>query len=310
VATEGDVVAEVHHFAFGWINPTLAYVLSFLGSLLGLLLATRARDVTGASRVKWLLLAAIAIGGTGIWLMHFMAMVGFDVPSTVVRYDVLVTMASVVLAVVIVGIGLLIVGMGTPALGKLLIGGPITGVGVAAMHYTGMAAIRLGGVITFEPTRVALSVAIAVVAATVALWFALVIRGAAATVGAATLMGAAVCSMHYTGMAAIRVNLSPEAGAIEGVDPFALLIPISILACVVITVLAYATVGLSVQRENRQEPEPADGAVAHHHRHAEDRTHRHVEDRTHAHAADRAQRATMLRPRLSPASATTQRRHP
>jgi NO-binding membrane sensor protein with MHYT domain len=303
VATEGDVVAEVHHFAFGWINPTLAYVLSFLGSLLGLLLATRARDVTGASRVKWLLLAAIAIGGTGIWLMHFMAMVGFDVPSTVVRYDVLVTMASVVLAVVIVGIGLLIVGMGTPALGKLLIGGPITGVGVAAMHYTGMAAIRLGGVITFEPTRVALSVAIAVVAATVALWFALVIRGAAFTVGAALLMGAAVCSMHYTGMSAIRVTLSPEANGIEGVDPFALLIPISILACVVITVLAFATVGLSVQRENRQS-EPVSDDVAQHQHH-----HRHADERTHLHAAERAQRATMLRPRLSPAPATP-RRHP
>jgi NO-binding membrane sensor protein with MHYT domain len=279
VATKGAVVAEVHHFAFGWINPTLAYVLSFLGSLLGLVLAARARDVTGMSRVRWLALSAVAIGGTGIWLMHFMAMAGFDVPSTVVRYDVPMTLASVVLAVTIVGAGLLTVGMGRPALWKLLIGGPITGLGVAAMHYAGMAAIRMGGVMLFDPTRVAVSVAIAVVAATVALWFALVIRGASATVGAALLMGVAVCSMHYTGMSAIRVELAPEANTIEGVSPLVLLMPISILACVVITALAYATVGLSVQRENQRDDEVA----------AE------VADRQ----SDRSQTAAMLRPRLS-----------
>jgi NO-binding membrane sensor protein with MHYT domain len=255
-------VTEVHHFAFGWINPTLAYVLSFLGSLLGLVLTTRAREADGIRRARWLLLAAVAIGGTGIWLMHFMAMIGFDVPNTVVRYDVPMTLLSVVIAVVIVGVGLLIVGMGRPRPWKLLIGGPVTGIGVAAMHYAGMAAIRMGGVMSFDRTKVVLSVAIAVVAATVALWFAVVIRGATATVAAAMLMGAAVCSMHYTGMSAISVKLSSETAAVQGVSPFVLLLPISILACVVITVLAYATIGFSVQMENAQTDEAADELAA------------------------------------------------
>jgi NO-binding membrane sensor protein with MHYT domain len=258
-------VVEVHHFAFGWINPTLAYVMSFLGSLLGLVLATRARESTGASRARWLTLAAVAIGGTGIWLMHFMAMIGFDVPATVVRYDVPITIFSVVIAVLIVGFGLFVVGMGRPAIWKVLLGGVCTGLGVAAMHYTGMAAIRMGGVMSFDRRTVILSVVIAVVAATVALWFALVIRGASATVGAALLMAAAVCSMHYTGMAAIRVKLVPETTAVEGVSPFVLLMPISILACVVITALAYATVGFTVQQENRREQEVLDQARDVHH---------------------------------------------
>jgi hypothetical protein len=98
-------------------------------------------------------------------------------------------------------------------------------------------------------------------------------------VGAALLMGAAVCVMHYTGMSAIRVQLAPETTTIEGVGPFALLMPISILACVVITALAYATVGLSVQRENEQE----DGAA----------------DQRAARLAARPQSAAMLRPRLT-----------
>jgi NO-binding membrane sensor protein with MHYT domain len=253
-------VAEVHQFAFGWINPTLAYVLSFLGSLLGLVLATRARDATGGGRARWLALAAVAIGGTGIWLMHFMAMIGFDVPSTVVRYDVPMTLLSVVAAVVCVGIGLFIVGMGRPSVAKVLVGGLFTGLGVAGMHYLGMAAMRIGGEMSFDKPTVVLSIAIAVVAATVALWFALVIQGATATIGAALLMGAAVCSMHYTGMAAIRVTLAADSGAVEGVSPFVLLMPISILACVVITALAYATVGFSVHKENEREEELLDQA--------------------------------------------------
>ncbi|MGC9668524.1 MHYT domain-containing protein [Planosporangium sp. 12N6] len=250
-------MAEVHHFAFGWINPTLAYVMSFLGSLLGLVLAGRAREVDGGQRARWLVLAAVAIGGTGIWLMHFMAMVGFDVPATVVRYDVLMTLASVVIAIVIVAIGLLVVGMGRPRAWKLLVGGPLTGLGVAAMHYTGMYAIHLGGVVSFDSGRVALSVVIAVVAATVALWFALVIRDISVTVAAALLMAAAVTSMHYVGMSAVRVRLAPEAATIDGVNPFVLLLPISILACVVITALAYATVGFTARRETRRETERA-----------------------------------------------------
>jgi NO-binding membrane sensor protein with MHYT domain len=261
----GFFVAEVHQFAFGWINPTLAYVMSFLGSLLGLVLATRARDATGAGRARWLALAAVAIGGTGIWLMHFMAMIGFDVPATVIRYDVPMTLLSVVVAVVIVGVGLFVVGMGRPSILKVLVGGVFTGLGVAGMHYMGMAAMRLGGEMTFDRATVALSVGIAIVAATVALWFALVIQGATATVGAALLMGAAVCSMHYTGMSAIRVHLTPDASIVEGVSPFVLLMPISILACVVITALAYATVGFSVNRENEREEELLDQAREVHH---------------------------------------------
>ena len=257
-------MADVEHFAYGWINPTLAYVLSFLGSLLGLLLAARARESTGLSRARWLIFAAVAIGGTGIWLMHFMAMLGFDVPSSIVRYDVTITVASLVISVVIVALGLFTVGFGRPSVFKIVIGGSFTGVGVAAMHYAGMAAMRMAGTLSYDRNLVALSVAIAVVASMVALWFAVVIRGAAATVGAALLMGVAVCSMHYTGMAAIRVEVHAVAGDVGGTSPFGLLAPISVLACVVITALAYASVGLSVRQENaREEQVLADARYTH-----------------------------------------------
>jgi NO-binding membrane sensor protein with MHYT domain len=246
-------VADVHHFAHGWINPGLAYVMSFLGSLLGLVLTARARESSGFGRTQWLLLAAVSIGGTGIWLMHFMAMLGFDVPDSVVRYDLTATVASLVIAVVIVWLGLLTVGFGQASFFRLLIGGVFTGLGVAAMHYTGMAALRLNGAITYDPALVGLSVVIAIVASTVALWFAVVISGPTATVGAALLMGVAVCSMHYTGMSAVRVYLVEIESPVRGMSPFELLAPISILACVVISSLAYATVGFSIHQENAKE---------------------------------------------------------
>ena len=162
-------------------------------------------------------------------LLRVPRLLGFDVPGTTIRYDVPITVGSLVTAVVIVGIGLFIVGLGRPSAVKVIFGGMFTGLGVAAMHYSGMAAMHLGGVVRYDIRTVALSVAIAVVAATVALWFALIVDGAAATVGAALIMGLAVCSMHYTAMAATRVQLDADVSRIPGVSPFVLLVPICIV---------------------------------------------------------------------------------
>ena len=246
-------MAEVHHFAYGWVNPILAFVLSFLGSLLGLVLVVRSRNTAGATRVRWLTLAAVAIGGTGIWLMHFMAMLGFDVPGAVLRYDVPMTVLSFVIAVVIVALGLYTVGMAQPSVPRVLAGGTFTGIGIAAMHYTGMAAMHLAGVIGYDLSRVALSVAVAVVAACAALWFAGAVEGGSAIIGAALCMAVAVCGMHYLGMSALRIQLTDVTRQVPGVSPFMLLAPISVVACVVVSALAYATVGFSVRQEHVEE---------------------------------------------------------
>lgn len=246
-------VGEVHHFAYGAITPTLAFILSFLGSLLSLVLANRARSVTGWSRARWLCLSALSLGGTGIWLMHFMALLGFDVPDTLLTYNLLITVASFALAVVMVGIGLFAAIFTDPSAVKIAVGGIFTGIGVAAMHYTGMSALTFAGSMSYNPTLVGASFLIAIVASTVALWFAAVIRGAGATVAAALLMAIAVCSMHYTGMAAVRVELDPSQPPVDGLGAFELLAPIAVLACVMISALAYATVGFSVRQENAQE---------------------------------------------------------
>jgi NO-binding membrane sensor protein with MHYT domain len=237
----GVLAAEVHHFTYGPITPILAYALSVLGSLLGLTCTVRARKLPpGAKRGGWLMLAAWAIGGTGIWTMHFMAMLGFGVVGSGVRYDIGMTALSAVMAVGVVGLGVFIAGLGRTSVLRVLFGGLFTGLGVASMHYTGMAAVRVEGSIHYNRNLVIASCVIAVVAATVALWFTLVITKPAAIFGAALLMGVAVCGMHYTGMASVSVDAGGHAGQLHGASASTLLLPIIVLVILVVVMLFYA----------------------------------------------------------------------
>ena len=234
-------MSEVNHFTHGWVTPLLSYSVAFLGSLLGLTCTTWARESTERRRRAWLLaLAAFAIGGTAIWVMHYLAMIGFSVPDTILLYDVGTTIRSFFIAVVMVGIGLFTVGLGKPAIYKVLLGGPVTGVGVAFMHYTGMSAMRMKDVLTYDSTLVVASYVIAVVAATVALWFTVVIRSRVATIGAAAVMAVAVCGMHYTGMAAIRVVPDGYEGAVKGVEVTWFVVPIAVFSLLAVVALAGA----------------------------------------------------------------------
>ncbi len=248
-------MAPVDHLAYGWINPVMAYAFSFLGSLLALMLAKRARDNHDGKRLRLLLIAALVLGSTGIWLMHFVAILGFDVPGTALRYDLFVTALSLAIAVGIVGFGLLVVGLGEQlAAWRFLFGGPITGIGVAAMHYVGMAAININAEISYDRPLFVASVIIAMVAATVALWLAMVVKSASATVLAAAAMGIAVCSMHYTGMAAVEVRPSETIHPLHGSTPFTLLVPISMLASILIFGVFYAMAGMSIRDHSTGAP--------------------------------------------------------
>ena len=240
---------EVHHFAYGWINPVIGYAMSFLGSLLGLVLAGRVREVGGARRLRWLAAAALALGGTGVWLMQFMALLGFDVSGTMLRYDLRFVAASALIAVLVAAVGLLVVCTGRHPVPRVVLGGLVTGLGLVATHAVAVAGVRLGGRISFDGRLMGLSAVIAVIAATLALGAVVTVRDARETVGAAVLTAVAVCSAHYSAMASVRVTANPDLTA-TGVSPFVLLVPICILATVVIAALALGTVGVALHQEN------------------------------------------------------------
>jgi NO-binding membrane sensor protein with MHYT domain len=206
----GDpIMVHINNFTYGALNPVLAYVTSCIGCFIGLRCTSRARASQGRARASWLVIAALAIGIMGIWVMHFIAMLGFTIPGQSIRYSVPVTILSMLIAVAVVGIGLFIVGYSSGGPGPLLLGGLAIGGGVASMHYIGMAAIRAQDTLTYTPVLVAVSVVIAVIAGTAALWAALRLDSAWSAFVASMVMGVAVSGMHYTGMAALRVHATP-----------------------------------------------------------------------------------------------------
>jgi len=201
---------HINNFANGALNPTLSYVVSCVGCFLGLRCTTRARAHQGAARARWLTLAALSIGTTGIWVMHFIAMLGFAIPGETIRYNVPFTILSMVIAVIVVGIGVFIVGFSRRAgNGPLLLGGTILGLGVASMHYLGMGAVRVDASLSYNYGLVAASVIIAVIAGTAALWMALRLDSVLSTFIASLIAGVAVNGMHYTGMAAVQAHAAP-----------------------------------------------------------------------------------------------------
>lgn len=246
---------HINHFSQGLITPLLAYLMSVIGSLLGLLFAARARGTRGAARVRWLVGAALALGGTGIWVMHFIAMMGFSISGAAIRFDVTLTALSALVAVVVVGAGLLLVSYGGARPAPLLGGGLLTGLGVASMHYLGMAAMNTTVTISYAPGTVLLSMVIAVAAATVALWFSLRVRGTLLTLGAAMLMGIAVTGMHYTGMAAMGVSGEATTALPSGAAAIDFLVPLLVGISLLTVGLLMAVMLSPSEKEMRSEAE-------------------------------------------------------
>ncbi|MFI7700947.1 MHYT domain-containing protein [Nonomuraea sp. NPDC049480] len=242
------MTSAVNHFTHGLLTPVLAYVMSCMGSMLGLRLTAQAHASRGGARVRWLLGAAVSIGGTGIWVMHFIAMMGFDVEGTPIRYDVPLTVASALVAIAVVGTGLFLVSYGGGRFAALLGGGLLTGLGVASMHYLGMYAMNMSAHVSYDRVIVAASVGIAVVAATVALWFTLRVKKPIWITAAALVMGVAVSGMHYTGMYAMHVTVDPEPGMIAGADALDFLVPLmTVISLITLTMLLMVLLSPSEQ---------------------------------------------------------------
>ncbi|MEU1002967.1 MHYT domain-containing protein [Streptomyces tibetensis] len=256
----------VDGFRYGAVTPVAAYLMACLGGALGLRCIVRSLLNAQSWKTGWLALGAASIG-CGIWTMHFIAMIGFHVEETRVRYDAATTVLSLVVAVTVVGVGVFIVGHHGASAVTLAVAGAVTGLGVAGMHYLGMAALRLNGDIGYDPVGVVLSVLIAIGAATAALWSAVTIRGFLMSLGASLVMGVAVSGMHYTGMAAVSVHVHDTTGGTwAGESPTSLLLPM-LLGPVVFLLLAGAVVMFDPllvlgERTSARQDAPATGSTA------------------------------------------------
>ncbi|GAA1369152.1 MHYT domain-containing protein [Streptomyces beijiangensis] len=227
----------VDGFSYGLVTPVAAFLMACMGAALGLRCTTRSLMIERSWKSGWLALGALSIG-SGIWTMHFIAMMGFKVDGAPLTYDRPTTYASLGMAILMVGIGIFIVGYRGATPMALVTGGTVTGLGVATMHYLGMAGMRLNGRFEYSTPIVAVSVVIAVVAATAALWAAVSIHGFLPSLGASAVMGVAVSGMHYTGMAALSVSLHGSGTSSAGGDSSAALLAPMLIGPVVFLFLA------------------------------------------------------------------------
>ncbi|MGY4830503.1 MHYT domain-containing protein [Sphaerotilaceae bacterium SBD11-9] len=226
----------------------LSFLVSASGAYAALWITATLR-ATAHGRLSRLnvLLAGAALGGISIWSMHFLGMIAFQVP-TGVGYQVLPTVVSLLAAVAVSSLALGYMAAKPFALSRLLVAGPLAGLGVAVMHYMGMYGMRFGGYFEWAPLLVGLSLVIAVVAATAALWLAFHTRGQLNRIAAALVMGVAVCSMHYTGMAAASLVCTTDSvlsmkGLLNPGDlgVFVVVIGFGLLAMIVVDTLVQRT---------------------------------------------------------------------
>ncbi|MFG0272241.1 putative bifunctional diguanylate cyclase/phosphodiesterase [Pseudomonas sp. zjy_14] len=221
----------------------ISLCVAILASYTALDLTGRIATAKGRAAYLWMGGGALAMG-IGVWSMHFIGMLAFSLPIDL-GYDLALTAFSLLIAVLSSGFALWLVSQPSlPAL-QLGFGALIMGAGIACMHYTGMAALRMLPGIDYDPTLFGASLLIAVGASAAALWIAFRLRTHTPYVRqirglAAVVMGFAIVGMHYTGMAAANFPEGSFCGALGGGlqgDSLVYLVLITTLAVLAVALL-------------------------------------------------------------------------
>jgi len=230
----------------GVYNPNLVVLsiaIAIISSYTALDLATRLESARGRILYLWLAGGSFAMGA-GIWSMHFVGMLAFQLPIPM-GYDLELTLLSLIIAIVVSGCALWV--MKGPVLNRTLtvFGSVLVGLGIASMHYAGMAAMRMSPPIDYDSLLVFASIVIAIFAAWIALQLAFRLPRThtfmvfLAKFGSAIVLGAGIAGMHYTGMAAARYAPDSICRAAEmrgGIDNLALAAIIALISIFILMV--------------------------------------------------------------------------
>jgi diguanylate cyclase len=239
------------------ILVAVSVAVAIAASFTGLQLTTGINALAPAARKAVIAKAAIALG-TGIWSMHFVGMLAVRLPI-VIGYDALPTLLSALLAILVVGLGLILLHFGVRTQRRIVAAGGLTGLGIVLMHYVGMAAVRGNCIIAYDAKGVALAIAIAVIASILALEFAYRRRTLGLTALGAIVLGLAIASMHYAAMIFTTFSLG---GGVEMVGEPALstgnlAIIVSLAAFVICGLFLLVAVPFAVAPEEARAAAPA-----------------------------------------------------
>jgi diguanylate cyclase len=182
----------------------LSVAIAIQGSFVGLSLARGIDSAEGFRRRLAIAGSAITLA-TGVWSMHFVAMLAADFPSAV-DYLVLPTLISFLICVIVVGIGAYAAHAPGPPSLRIGTGALAMGLGVSLMHYVGMTAVHLAGPTSYAPSYVAASIAVSIAASAFALWTIDSRPTRPRLFLGAIALGLAISGMHYTAMAGMRLD--------------------------------------------------------------------------------------------------------
>jgi diguanylate cyclase len=227
----------------------LAAVICALASFTAISLLHHVRRSTAQMRLAWLAVSAISTG-FGVWATHFIAMLAFS-PGVPTAYNIALTALSLVAAILLTGAGLAVAVESIAGAGAWL-GGAMVGGGIAAMHYTGMAAFEIPGHIVWNPVLVAVSIALGGLLGAAAL--AIGLRGDSVKwkILGALLLTAAICSHHFTAMGAAKIIFDPTT-QFSGTALAPALLAIAVaFASFVIVVLALGGVAIEMRARRRE----------------------------------------------------------
>jgi two-component system, sensor histidine kinase and response regulator len=197
---------------FGTYNPWLVILSALVAigsSVLALQLTRLSQKQTSLVSQKFSIIASSASLGAGIWAMHFIGMLAYEI-CTKVTYNPETTMISMMPGILASYYALNLMTENQLDYGKLIKGGLSVGTGIGAMHYTGMLAMKMEPVLKFDLLWVLISVIVVVSLATLALWTGIFLNQKGklppkvSIVLGGVLMGSAITAMHYTGMASAR----------------------------------------------------------------------------------------------------------
>ena len=198
----------------------LSLLVAILGSVMTLQLAGLARVSPGRVNRQIALLTGALTLGASTWSMHFIGMLAFEL-CTPVTYDFTATLLSLAPAMLGSWVALVLLARREVSVWQLLTGGVLVGCGIGSMHYGGMAAMRLGPLLRFDPAWFIASIVVAVVLSWLALWIRFGLRrhglsGVRAVLSGGIVMGLAITAMHYTGMAAARFVGQADPAYVQG----------------------------------------------------------------------------------------------
>jgi diguanylate cyclase (GGDEF)-like protein/PAS domain S-box-containing protein len=217
----------------------LAGIACLLSALTAFNVIARARQAASErTRNAWLAAAAVTTG-FGIWSTHFIAILAFR-PGLPMGYAWGLTVASVVIAILITGAGIA-ASVHWPTRKGTALGGATVGLGIACMHFTGMAALRVPGYITYDPALVAASVVLGIGLGAAAFTVRRRMAGPLGFALATGLLTLAICAMHFTGMASARITVIANAGLPTGILSDGWLAAGIAIATLTITILCLVT---------------------------------------------------------------------